>query len=131
MSKPLIFYAGANVQAELYHQLQLAGIDSRLEVVLAIPEEYRKQGMRYWCRLDLVVLSASGGPAILIEVKGYKHRIAERKAAWWRSKQSTKYRILGLPVMLVACLADIPDAIAKIKGIIGDGLSEGVRDDGF
>lgn len=96
-----------NVQAEFYHQSQIAGIHCFLD--------YRS----LWsgpapndARFDAVIHDGQEIWA-LVEFKG-RRKERPRRERWANTRQCVKYKAYGLPLFLVTSVGEIQPAIAKL-----------------
>lgn len=96
-------YHSANIQAEIYHQCRLEGIDCYLE--------YSVGG----CRFDLITIK-DGDIISIIECKSY---LNPKKRAKINTVQLEKYRRFGVPVLVAVRMDDVEKTIKEIKRLHG------------
>ena len=89
----------ANIQAEVYHRLRLAGITCYLE--------YKYQN----CRFDMVIVK---GDEIILIVE-FKSRIKQIGKINTKGKQYQKYTAFGVPVLYCTHQSEIEDTMRVIR----------------
>lgn len=99
----------ANLQAELYYQCRLAGIDNIL-LEYKLPKEQVK-GKR-GCRFDAVIFDDNQNIILLIEIKS---RGSKERSEIFNSKQVKKYREYGIPINVINKDTDIQDFVRRMK----------------
>lgn len=91
----------ANIQAEVYHRLRLAGIICYLE--------YKHQN----CRFDMVIIKGD----VIVLIVEFKSRIRHIGRINTKGKQYQKYTAFDVPVIYCTNKSEIDDTVRVIKRI--------------